>query len=129
MFTMGGMWCSVVVAERGGSSSPFLGGVVDHCQRWWGGGGPSWVLVMGCVRCSWRCWWAMVMGRCWRWWWDIVGVGGVWRWPSLVLIGGGGESSPLVVLPCVAACNRCCVQSLSCHSRVFITCGCHLLSS
>ena len=56
MFTMGGMWCSVVVAERGGSSSPFVGGVVDHRQRWWGGGRLSWVLVMGCVRRSCGCW-------------------------------------------------------------------------
>ena len=60
MFTMGGMWCLVIVAERGGSSSPFMGDVVNHCQRWWGDGGPSWVLVMGCVRRTWRCWWAIV---------------------------------------------------------------------
>ena len=43
VFTMGGMWCSVVVAERGGSSSPFVGGVVDHRQHWCGG--PSSALV------------------------------------------------------------------------------------
>ena len=121
MFTMGGMWCSVIVAERGGPSSPFVGRVVDHYQRWWGGGGPSWVLVMGCVCCSW--------GAGGSWWWAIVGVGGVWCWPSLALIGGGGGSLPLVVLPCVAARNRGCVQSLSCHSRVFVTCGCRVLLS
>ena len=56
VFTMGGMWCLVVVAERGGSSSPFVGGVVDHRQRLWGGGRLSWVLVMGCVRHSCGCW-------------------------------------------------------------------------
>ena len=64
---------------------------------------------------------------CWR---AIVGIGGVWRWPSLALIGGGGGSSLLVMLLCVAACNhRHCVLSLSCHSRVFITCGRRLLLS
>ena len=53
VLTMGGMWCSVVVAERGGSSLPFVGGVVDHRQHWCGG--PSSALV----------------------WWTIVSVGGV----------------------------------------------------
>ena len=83
-----------------GLCSPYMEVLVGH------GGGPLLALVMG--HCC---------------------VGGVWRWPSLALIGGGGESSPLVVLPCVAACNRCCVQSSSCHSRVYVTCGCRLLSS
>lgn len=72
--------------------SPFMGVLVGH------GGGPLLALV-----------------------WAIVGMGGVWRWPSLALIGSGGGSSPLVVLPCVAACNRRCMQSSSCYCRVFVT--------
>ena len=127
MFTMGGMWCSVVVAERGGSSSPFVGGVVDHCQRWWGGGGLSWLLMMGCCSPFMRVLVShgggpLLAGHPWRWWGVALAI--------LGLIGGGGGSSLLVALPCVAACNRRhCVQSSSCHSRVFITCGRRLLSS
>ena len=68
MFTIGGTWCSTVVAEHCGSLSPFVGGVVGYCQRWWGGGGPLWALVVGR---HW-CWWWAIIGIDWGWWWVLA---------------------------------------------------------